>query len=795
MTDRNSPAAKLEIAHVLLIDVVGYSKLLIDDQQAAVRALNAVVRASNEVKAAEAVGKLVRLQTGDGVALIFFTTPEAPVRCALEITRALRALDPDLPIRMGIHSGPVTHVEDVDAGTNVAGAGINLAQRVMDCGDAGHILLSHRVAEDIGQFREWQPHVHDIGECSVKHDVKVHLFNLHGPDFGNPELPAKLMTATTTAKKARWVRFGWRAAMALVVVVILNVAGWLWRSHSISWLGGTPDKSIAVLPFENFSDDKETGFFAEGIQDDILTGLAKIHDLRVISRTSVEKYRGRYKGSNLREIAKELGVANVLEGSVRREGNRVVVNAQLIDAEQDRHLWANRYDETINNSLGLQGRLAREIADALQATLTPEEKARFERKPTNNSQAYELYLQARQYEFKPDNFLQDYRTAEQLYMQAITLDPEFALAHAGLATTCARIYHFYEPTEVWEKRARDEAETSLQLEPGLGEGHHALGLCHYWFERDYEGALREFAIAQSILPNDSEIAWHIAAIKRRQGRWQEVAADYHQILLLDPQNANILRDLLYVYCAMRDWPKTEEIASRLLALTPNSVNAKAQMGYVEFWAKGATARLKSEMASVSAGKDPDGAVTAFRIDASLIDRDPAAAERILQSSPLDTFSYYNSVDTPRSFFVGEIALMRGDHPTARAELAKARDFFAAALQEAPDVPERHAFLGLTCALLGEKQRAIQEGNRAVELRPEWQDALDGTILNAVLALIYARVGENGRAIELLRHLLAVPGAVDTANYSITLSDLKLRWEWDPLRKDPEFQKLIAGKNP
>jgi TolB-like protein/class 3 adenylate cyclase len=453
MSDQPSSGAKLEIAHVLLIDIVGYSKLLIDDQQAAVCELNAVVRTNSQFRAADADGKVVRLPTGDGVALVFFTTPEAPVRCAVEMTRVLRAHDPSLPVRMGVHSGPVTSVKD-DQGTNVAGAGINLAQRVMDCGDAGHILLSQRVAEDIGEFREWQPHLHDIGQCAVKHEVRVHLFNLRGADFGNPALPLRVAQVRLTASKLRRSRFSWRAAATLLMVIALLLLGWFWHSRRTSQPNIVSDKSIAVLPFENFSDDKANAFFADGIQDDILTSLAKIRDLRVISRTSVESYRAGKDSRNLREIAKTLGVANVLEGSVRREGNRVIVNVQLIDAVQDRHLWANRYELTLQDSLGIDGQVARAIADALRARLTPEEPARVQSKPTQNTQAYDLYLQAKEYEFKPDTFLQDYRTAEQLYVQAITLDPNFALAHALLAATCARIYHFYEPTDTWKKRAR-----------------------------------------------------------------------------------------------------------------------------------------------------------------------------------------------------------------------------------------------------------------------------------------------------------------------------------------------------
>ena len=779
---------QLEIGHVLFMDVVGYSKLLLDEQRELQEELSQIVREAPQVRAAEEVGKLVRIPTGDGMALVFFNRPEAPIRCAIEISKAVKSY-PEIRLRMGIHSGPVNKVPDVNNRPNIAGAGINIAQRVMDCGDAGHILLSKRAADDLAHSRQWRPFLHELGEYTLKHGVPIFVVNLFNDEIGNRELPQKFLQSQLERTAARPAK---RNAIVAAVVVfgLIIVTGAWFRFYRTKPSSGV-EKSIAVLPFETFNDDKAAEFFADGIQDDILTSLAKIHDLRVISRTSVEKYNGRKKDIGLGEIATALGVTNILEGSVRRDGNRVAVNAQLIDARQDRHLWANRYEASIDNSLGIQGQLAREIAEALRATLTPEEKARVAQKPTNNPQAYDLYLQARQYEFRPDNFLQDYRTAEQLYTQAITLDPKFALAHAGLARTCARIYHFYEPTETWAKRARNEADTAIHLDPSLGEGHHALGLCYYWFKRDYDSALREFAVAKALLPNDSQIAWHVAAIKRRQGRWQEVVADYRAILLLDPQNANVLRDLLYVYCAMRDWPNTQATAERLLALTPDSVNAKTQIGYVDFWIHGTTARLKSELATVPPGQDPDGAVTGVRIDASLIDRDPAAAEHALLGSPLDTFSYFNGVDAPRSYFAGVIALMHGDRAKAQTEFSHARDFFSAAVAEAPDAPERHAFLGLSCALLGEKDRAIAEGKRAVELRPESQDALDGTILKAVLALIYARTGENAHAIELLRYLLSVPGAVDTANYSVTKSDLEFRWEWDPLRGDPEFQKLLA----
>jgi TolB-like protein len=783
------PAAQMEIGHVLFIDTVGYSKLLIDDQRELQDRLNQIVRGTEQFRIADAAGKLVRLPAGDGMALVFFNSPEAPLKCAIEISKALSNL-PGVQLRMGIHSGPVNIVKDVDDRTNVAGAGINMAQRIMDCADAGHILLSKRLAEDLAQSREWQAHLHELGECAVKHGLSMSIVNFYTDSVGNSQVPEKISKARAAASGPSMFRKR-NVFIGTAILVAALLAFLIYERRSLRSSGGEiPEKSIAVLPFENFSDDKANGYFADGIQDDILTSLAKIGDLRVISRTSVEKYRSSKASRNLREISAALGVANVLEGSVRRVGERMIMNVQLIDAVQDRHLWANRYDLTLQESLGIDGQIARAVASALNAKLTPDETARVTDKPTENTQAYDLFLQAKEFEFKPDTFLQDYRTAEQLYVQAITLDPKFALAHARLAVTRARIYHFFEPTEAWSKSARAEATLALQLQPKLGEAHHALGLCYYWFDREYAKALEQFEIAKKLLPNDSSVPWDIAAIKRRQGYWNETLTDYRQILQLDPQNANVVRDLLYAYCAMRDWPNAEETAQRLITLAPDSLNAKAQIGYVEFWAKGSTARLKSEMDSIPPGQDPDGAVTAFRIDASLIDRNADAAERALRASPLDVLSYYNAVDTPRSFFAGEIALLRGDQVSARRELERARDIFAAAAQEAPEVPERHAFLGFTCALLGEKQRAVSEGKRAVELRPESKDVLDGAIMSAVLAMIYARTGENARALDLLEHLMAVPGAIDSANYSITINDLKYRWEWDPIRNDPRFQKLL-----
>jgi TolB-like protein/Flp pilus assembly protein TadD len=551
-----------------------------------------------------------------------------------------------------------------------------------------------------------------------------------------------------------------------------------------------PERSIAVLPFANFSEDKDNAFFADGIQDDILTSLAKIRDLRVISRTSVMNYRGTKESLNLREIGKALGVANILEGSVRRAGNRVVVNVQLIDALKDRHLWANSYDRTLADSLGLQGELAREIASTLSATLSPDEKVRVQTKPTENADAYVFYLRANQIERNPDTLLEDYKTAEQLYLQAITLDPNFALAHARLASTYAQIFHYYEPIDTWKTKSRSEADTALRLQPNLAEAHLALGQYIYWIDEDYDRALQEFDTALRLSPNNADVGGLIAAIKRRQGHWQEALEAYERSQKIDPQNPNIVRNVLFTNTALRRWAEAAGWAEKMRAMAPASLVAKIQSGYVDFWWKGDTHSLKSLLSQVPAGTDPDGVITSCRWDAAMIDRDYAAARRTLEASSLNEISYTNSGTTPKTFLEGCVYLAQGDNENAQKAFEKARPSFEALVKEAPLSADRHANLGWLYAFMGRKDDAIREGQRAVELKPESKDAFDGAIMNCYLALIYARVGEKDLALPLIERLLKTPGAVDSVDYSITLNDLKFRWEWDPLRGDPRFQKLI-----
>jgi serine/threonine-protein kinase len=784
---------RLEIGHVLFMDLVGYSKLLLDEQREQLQHLSEIVLDTEQVQAAETADKLIRLPTGDGMALVFFNSPEAPVRCAIEIRERLKQY-PQLKLRMGIHSGPVNEVRDVNGRANVAGAGINLAQRVMDCGDAGHILLSKRVADDLAHSRQWRTYLHDLGECAVKHGVPIFIVNLYTDEIGNAQLPEKVKQwqseqAAQSASGSSVVsrKYAFIAAAALLIA-IASFGAWLYFKQ-VEGTSLVPDKTIAVLPFQNFSPDKDNAFFADGVQDDILTSLAKIKDLRVTSRSSVMKFRD-VAEQNLRQIGKALGVANVLEGSVRREGDRVVVNVQLVDAQSARQIWANRYDRTLADSLGLQGELASEIADALRATLSTDEQARITAKPTQNPDAYVFYLRANQISRNPDTALADYETAEQLYTQAIALDPDFALAHARLASVCAEVFHYYEPTEGWKTKARTEAQIALRLQPNLAEAHFALGQCIYWMDQDYERALEQFDIAARLSPSNGDIARLIAAIKRRQGKWNQALEEYERVARLDPQNLNTVRELIFINTGMRRWPEAAMWAERMRAMAPTSTVAKIQSGYVDFWWKGETQLLTSLLDSVPAANDPDGAVTACRWEVAMLQRDYSAANRILQTSSLNDFSYTNGGTTPKSFFEGCIYLAQGDNTNAQKAFDLARPAFEAAVAEAPTSSYRHANLGWLYGFMGRKDDAIREGQTAVELKPELKDAVDGALMNCYLALIYARVGEKDLAIPLIQRLLKTPGAVDSVDYSITINDLKHRWEWDPIRSDPRFQKLL-----
>jgi adenylate cyclase len=477
---------KLEIGHVLFIDIVCYSKLLIHEQTEQLQKLREIVRATEQFRAAQAEGKLMRLPTGDGGALVFRNSPEAPVMCALEISKALKS-HLELRVRMGIHSGPVQEVTDINEQANIAGAGINIAQRVMDCGDAGHILVSKHVAEDLEQHARWRQLLHDLGTCEVKHGVTVALVNLYSDEVGNPELPNKLK-----GREARREKVGMRRP--------------------------TSRKSIAVLPFENLSEDKANAYFADGIQEEILTRLSRIGELKVISRTSTQRFRNTTEP--IREIAKQLRVATILEGSVRKAGDKVRVHVQLIEAENDVHIWAERYDRQLVDIFAVESDIAENIANALKANLTRAERRAITSRPTRNLEAHQLYLKGL-YHWR-NFFAPGYERVRDYFQRAVELDPSYAPAYAGLGS-----YHGFgaahgilAPDESWP-RAEEGLRKSLALDDTLAESYNLLAAVELYYKRDWPAAERAFRRGIELDPNFADIPhplWSLlGSIRTRPG--------------------------------------------------------------------------------------------------------------------------------------------------------------------------------------------------------------------------------------------------------------------------------------
>jgi TolB-like protein/Flp pilus assembly protein TadD len=540
------------------------------------------------------------------------------------------------------------------------------------------------------------------------------------------------------------------------------------------------DKSIAVLPFENRSAEKENAFFADGIQDDILTNLSKIGDLKVISRTSVMAYRG--QTPKVREIGKTLGVSTILEGSVQRVGNRVRVNVQLIDATTDEHIWAEDYDRELTDVFAIQTDLAQKIASELQAKLSPTEKAMMTRKPTENNEAYLAFVQAHDLFTRPDKFRAETEKAEQLFEQATKLDPNFAGAFAGLAWVEDWIYHSFDPTPARKEKARAAANEAIRLQPDLPEAHLALGFYHYYGERNYQGALNEFAIAQKSLPNCADCYMAVGAIERRQGKWAESTANLEKAAALSPKDAFLLVNLADNYRANRNFEKADKLYDRAIEAAPNSFGARAQKAMVAIELKGDFSVLEKELPLMPPGVDPEGLATLGRAKALMLQRKFTEALAAVKQLPQDVF-HDSTAPIPKGFLEGMLYTYLNDKRKAHSAFESARGVAEQSLRESPDSAARHGLLGQILAGLGQKEAAIAEGRRAVELLPESRDAFDGPSATVLLAQIYAQTGEADQALQLLDHSLNTPNG-------ITVSILKLDPVWDPLRNDPRFQALV-----
>jgi serine/threonine-protein kinase len=776
----------LEIAHVLFIDIVGYSKLSVNEQHARIGELNEVVRLSEQFRTAEAASRLLKIPTGDGMALVFYKSPEEPAQCAVEISRALKD-NPRLQVRMGIHSGPISGVVDVNERTNVAGGGINMAQRVMDCGDAGHILLSHHVAEDLEQFDRWRPFLHDIGAFDAKHGVLVSVTNLYSDEVGNPQLPSKLQAVSKHRARVRWAGM----TIVLLTLAVIVAAFFFLLRRPMRSVSGIVEKSIAVLPFENLSEDKANAYFADGVQDEILTDLARVADLKVISRTSVLQYRNA-AARNLREIAQQLGVAHVLEGSVQRAANKIRVNAQLIDARNDAHLWGQTYDRDLADVFAIQSEIAKTIAEQLQAKLSPKEEAVVEAKPTKDIVAYDLYLRASEIARNRSTTIgtggaEGAKQGVQLLDQAVTRDPDFVNALCRLAEVHLYLFYLNDRSAPHVDLAKKALEAAARLQPDAGEVHLTRGLLYYRGSLDYGPALAEFALARRSLPNDADVPFFIGMIERRQGHWDESIRHVEQAVALDPHNVIYISELAVTYLRLRRYDEAAKTLDSALKWKPLDFGMALLRAFTDKNWKADLGRWRAVVAG-AAGRpaDPNDLISA-RLMLALLERNYYAAQEALETPGLAEFDD-NGFFTPREWNEGIIARGLGDNARANAALLAARQRAAAAAQESPNDARALIVLGQIDAALGRTADAVREGERAVELLPPSKDALNGGFVLERLARIYAQTGDSSRAVSFLENAAKFP---DGPPYG----SLKLDQDWDALRGDPRFEKIVASQAP
>ena len=568
----------LEIGHVLFIDIVGYSKLLNEDQTERLNQLTEIVLATRPVREATDE-QLVRLPTGDGMALVFYHNADKPVRCALEIAEALQD-HPEIPLRMGIHSGPVSKIRDVSGRQNVAGAGINLAQRVMDCGDAGHILLSKQVADNLRHSRQWVSSLRDLGDCEVKHGVRVHLVNLYAEPLGNPAVPQKVRDIKE--KPASRSRAGWIAAIALLTALI---AGTLYLARRpASSPSAVADSSIAVLPFVNMSEDKANEYFSDGISEELLNLLAKIPQLKVAARTSSFSFKG--KGVEIPEIARDLHVAYVLEGSVRRSGEQLRITVQLIRATEGYHLWSETYDRKMDDIFKIQDEIAGKVVKELKLKLLgAAPKVR-----TTDPKAYALFLQANELAWQ--RTAEAFAKSDALYRQVLEIDPRYAPAWHGLAG------NFHSETTIGAlsnqegyARAREAVEKALAIDPDYALAHSELGWIAMFHDNDLAGAARHYQRALALGPTELSVLNQAAAFLMNLGRLDEAIMLQEILVRRDPVNPAGLHNLGYYQRMAGRYDAAVASFRTLLSLHPSRGAAHFYVGVALMQKGDATAAL------------------------------------------------------------------------------------------------------------------------------------------------------------------------------------------------------------
>jgi adenylate cyclase len=785
-----------KLAAIMFTDMVGYSALSQRDEKLAQELLEEHRRLLRKIFPRFNGTEIKTI--GDAFLVEFGSALEA-AQCAIEIQRTLAKRDADAPadrqiqVRIGVHIGDVVH-----RGGDVYGDGVNIASRIEPVAGPGGICVSMDVERQVRNALEAR--VEKLAPTDLKNiSVPMDLFRIVLPWERETRLTAE--PRKSDVRQRRSIPVGWLVAAVLPLILIAGGIFELVRSSARSHLEGgapatppgqglagarpsIPAKSIAVLPFQNLSDDKENAYFADGIQDDILTNLSKIGALKVISRTSVMAYRDATR--NVREIGKALGVATLLEGSVRRSGNRVRVNVQLINADNDAHIWAEDYDRDLTDVFAIQTEIAKTIAEQLQAKLSPQEKAVLGSKPTQDTEAYDLYLRAKELmrgtsAIEPGS-PEIYPKAVALLEKAIARDPNFAFAYCLLAEANLTLYWMGESVLGSRERGEIAVQAARRLAPQAGETYLAEALFFYWGNRDYDRALHSLQEAARLLPNNVDVLRYSAWIERRLGRWQDCIRHEEKAAELDPRDWHPRDDLVQSYELVRDYPAALRIAARAISEFPQKADYfRTQKAGMELYA----GDLKSARASLNTLSDQNQFVWQLYYLA-VLERNYDEAFRLLKM-----WSDRHEPDNtqfPRSFLEGLAARAAGQADRAHTAFLAAQQHFVNLLGDRKEQPHLISQLAIVHAGLGRKEEALQEARHAVELLPMSRDAVGGTQMVRNLALVYCWTGETDHAIEQLSLLTTRPS-------DVSYGELKFDPGWDPLRGDPRFEQIVSSLAP
>jgi len=790
-----------KLAAIMFTDMVGYSALSQRDEKLAQELLEEHRRLLREIFPRFNGTEIKTI--GDAFLVEFGSALEA-AQCAIEIQRTLAKRNADIApdrrieLKIGVHIGDVVH-----RGGDVYGDGVNIASRIEPVAGPGGICVSMDVERQVrnaleARFEKLAPT--ELKNISVPMDLFRIVLPWERPSPATAKSEIRISNSETGTRSRRI--FTTSIAIVLLLAGLLGYQLWRGRnqpaprqdaSPAQTKAATIPEKSIAVLPFENLSSDKENAYFADGIQDEILTRVSKIADLKVISRTSTQHYKS--APDNLPEIARQLGVAHILEGSVQKSGDAVRVNVQLIKAANDSHLWADTFDRKLTDIFSVESEVAKAIADQLRAHLTGREEQVIASKPTDNPEAYDAYLRGLAYTLKTAGTPGNVLGAQKYLREAVRLDPKFALSWALLSYVEARGYRTLalQPTVALREEARQAAETALTLQPNLGEALHAKGYYHYACLKEYDTAVRYFEQARQLLPNSSRIPESLAYVERRRGQWDRSESYFNEAERLDPRNVQLLTQHALLYLDSRRFPEALRKLDQILNITPDdpdTLTFKAAIAQAE----GDLPRALALLAPLHPSAD-DSAAVEMQVYQAILERRPAPVIPRLKeilAKPDPALGYFNG---ELRFWLGWAQELAGDHAAAEESWRQARSELEPFLKEQP---ENYALIGdlaLTNMGLGDKAAAFKLIEREMAAVPIEKDALDGPAPIEILARVAAQTGEPDRAIAALQKLVATPYESALAGGSVPLTPALLRLDpmFDPLRNDPRFQKLCEDK--